>query len=140
VLLAGLTVVIEGLVRSGLTGLAAQGLESVARFGWLGVAAVALGTAVLSNVINNLPTALVSAAAIHHVDPSVQPGLAAGAIVGIDLGPNLTTVGAFSTMLWLMLLRRRGIDISARAYARVGLLVTPPALLAAILALGLTAQ
>jgi arsenical pump membrane protein len=138
VLLAGLTVLVNGLVNSGVIVFVVQGLEAVARFQWLGIAAVALGTVVFSNLINNLPMALVSAAALHHVDPSVQPGLAAGAIVGIDLGPNLTTVGAFSTMLWLMLLRRRGIDISARAYARVGLLVTPPALLAAILALGLT--
>lgn len=61
--------------------------------------------------------------------------LVAGAIGGIDLGPNLTTVGAFSTMLWVMLLRRRGLDISAAAYARVGLLLTPPALLAAMIAL-----
>jgi Na+/H+ antiporter NhaD/arsenite permease-like protein len=34
-----------------------------------------------------------------------------------------------------MLLRRRGLDLSAGAYARVGLLVTPPALLAAIIVL-----
>jgi arsenical pump membrane protein len=103
--------------------------------GNFGGATVALATALLSNVVNNLPMALVTAAALDGLDPQAADQLVAGAIVGIDLGPNLTTVGSFATMLWLMLLRRRGIDVSAWAYARVGLLVTPPALLAAILAL-----
>jgi len=131
--------VVEGLVRSGVTAPAALALETVACVDWLAMAAVAFGTALLSNVINNLPMALVTAAALHHLDLSVSQRLATGAIVGIDLGPNLTTVGSFATMLWLMLLRRRGIGISARSYARVGLLVTPPALLAAIVALDITA-
>lgn len=62
-------------------------------------------------------------------------GLAVGAIVGIDLGPNLTTVGSFATLLWLMPLRRRGIDISAAAYGWVGIIVAGPARLATILML-----
>lgn len=80
--------------------------------------------------------ALVTAAALDSVDPQSADQLAAGAIVGIDLGPDLTTVGLFATLLWLMLLlRRRGVDVSAWPYARIGLLVTPPALFTAILAL-----
>ncbi|MCC7367413.1 MAG: arsenic transporter [Chloroflexi bacterium] len=135
-LLAGLNVVVEALVHSGVTapatGLLGILAEPSGPAGALGPAAVGLGTALLSNAINNLPMALVTAAALHGLDPAAADRLVAGAIVGIDLGPNLTTVGSFATMLWLMLLRRRGIDISAWAYARVGLLVTPPALLAAL--------
>ena len=142
VLLAGLNVVVEALVHSGVTAPAAGLLAWLAQVGGpfdgFGPAAVALGTAILSNVINNLPMALVTAAALDGLDPQAADQLVAGAILGIDLGPNLTTVGSFATMLWLMLLRRRGIDVSAWAYARVGLLVTPPALLAAILALLVT--
>lgn len=55
--------------------------------------------------------------------------LTAAAIVGVNLGPNLTTVGSLATMLWLVLLRRRGLEVSATAYLRVGGLVTLPALL-----------
>lgn len=54
-----------------------------------------------------------------------------------SLAPILATLIAVVT-LTLILLRPRGLDVSAWAYARVGLLVTPPALLAAILALLLT--
>jgi arsenical pump membrane protein len=142
VLLAGLTVVVEGLVSSGVTGPAASLLTGLAYLGGggdggmrLGAAVVALVTALLSNLINNLPLALIVAAAFRQIDPAEAQRLVAGAIIGIDLGPNLTTVGAFSTMLWVMLLRRRGLDVSATSYARVGLLLTPPALLAAVLAL-----
>jgi Na+/H+ antiporter NhaD/arsenite permease-like protein len=34
-------------------------------------------------------------------------------------------------MLWLLLLRRRGLELSALAYLRVGVSITLPALLAA---------
>jgi arsenical pump membrane protein len=146
VLLAGLTVVVEGLVRSGVTGPGVALLAQLAQLGGgpeagqtagpnAGAAVVALGTALLSNVINNLPMSLIVAAAFRQLDPAEAQRLVAGAIIGIDLGPNLTTVGAFSTMLWVMLLRRRGLDVSAAAYARVGLLLTPPALLVAMVAL-----
>jgi len=146
VLLAGLTVVVEGLVRSGVTRPATAALDALARLAVtdgsaganIGATVVALGTAVGSNLINNLPMALIVAAELLHLDPTEAQRLVAGAIVAVDLGPNLTTVGAFSTMLWLMLLRRRGLDVSARAYARVGLLLTPPALLAAVIALVLS--
>jgi arsenical pump membrane protein len=129
-------------VNSGVTapaaGLLAWLADPSSQVAGFGPAVVALATAILSNVVNNLPLALVTAAALHELDPLVADRLVAGAILGIDLGPNLTTVGSFATMLWLMLLRQRGIDVSAWAYARVGLLVTPPALLAAILALLVT--
>jgi arsenical pump membrane protein len=144
VLLAGLTIVVEGLVRSGVTGPATEALEALASLDREGAAVVGAGpmllaaaTGVLSNVVNNLPMALMTAASLRQIDPLDAQRLAAGAIIGIDLGPNLTTVGAFSTMLWVMLLRRRGLDVSPAAYARVGLLLTPPALLATLIALAL---
>jgi len=135
-LLAGLTVVVAGLEQSGAAVRGAALLETLAERGLAGQAIVALGTAASSNIINNLPLALIVAASLHGVSSdNAVVDLATAAIVGIDLGPNLTTVGSFATMLWLMLLRRRGVAVSAGAYSRVGLLVTPPALLAAIAAL-----
>jgi arsenical pump membrane protein len=54
-------------------------------------------------------------------------------LAGNALGPNLTLLGSLATMLWLVLLRDRGLNISAWDYVRVGLIVTPPMLLAAAL-------
>lgn len=45
--------------------------------------------------------------------------------------------GSLATMLWLALVRKRGVTVSAGAYTRIGLLVTPPMLLAATLVLWL---
>lgn len=136
VLLAGLTVIVAGLEQSGAATLGATLLVTLGERGSTGQAIVALGTAAGSNVVNNLPMALIAAASLQGVpSDSAAVDLATAAVVGIDLGPNLTTVGSFATMLWLTLLRRRGLAVSAWAYSRVGLLVTPPALLAAIGAL-----
>jgi arsenical pump membrane protein len=52
----------------------------------------------------------------------------------------LTTIGSLANMLWLLLLRRRGMEVSALAYFRVGVVTTVPALLAAAAALWLMAR
>ncbi len=44
---------------------------------------------------------------------------------GADLGPNLTTVGSLATMLWLVILRRRGLEVSTRQYFRLGVTFVP---------------
>jgi arsenical pump membrane protein len=90
-----------------------------------------LGTAVGANLINNVPMATVMAAAIRqgHVAPiALRHGLVYAVILGSDVGPNLTTIGSLSTVLWLVLLRRRHVEVTAWQYIRVGLLVTPPML------------
>jgi arsenical pump membrane protein len=54
-----------------------------------------------------------------------------GALAGADLGPNLTPVGSLSTMLWLVIVRRRGVEVSSLDYLKLGAIVTPALLLAA---------
>jgi arsenical pump membrane protein len=52
----------------------------------------------------------------------------------------LTTIGSLATMLWLVLMRRRGVEVSTLAYLRVGTVTTVPALLAAAAGLWITAR
>jgi arsenical pump membrane protein len=56
---------------------------------------------------------------------------------GCDLGPNLTTIGSLATVLWLLILRRQGIDVSGLDYFKVGVIVTPIMLLAGALTIWL---
>jgi alkylation response protein AidB-like acyl-CoA dehydrogenase len=56
----------------------------------------------------------------------------AALLIGVDLGPNLSVTGSLATMLWLVALRREGEHVSALAFLRLGILVMPPALLAAL--------
>jgi arsenical pump membrane protein len=55
------------------------------------------GAAVETNLINNVPMAVVMVSAlcgIQHASPVIKHGFIAATIFGCDLGPNLTTVGS----------------------------------------------
>jgi arsenical pump membrane protein len=52
-------------------------------------------------------------------------------------GPNLTTVGSLATLLWLLILRQRDVDVSGLDYFKVGVVVTPLMLLAGALTIWL---
>lgn len=87
---------------------------------------VAGGSALGANLINNLPMALVMVSALNKI--GITPAnvhLVYATILGADLGPNLTTVGSLATMLWLLILRRKGLDISSIEYFKLGLMVVP---------------
>jgi arsenical pump membrane protein len=99
-----------------------------------------LGAALGTNLINNVPMAVVLTSALHgvqHAAPSSRLGFIAGTIFGCDLGPNLTTVGSLATVLWLLILRRRNLDVSGLDYFKVGILVTPLMLVAGALTIWL---
>jgi arsenical pump membrane protein len=61
-------------------------------------------------------------------------------LVGVDLGPNLSVTGSLATILWLIVLRREGLKVSAGTFFKAGFLVMPPALLLATVALVLVAR
>jgi arsenical pump membrane protein len=55
-------------------------------------------------------------------------------LIGVDLGPNLSVTGSLATILWLVALRREQIEVTAWRFLKLGALVMPPALLAALAA------
>jgi arsenical pump membrane protein len=59
--------------------------------------------------------------------------LAHATLVAVDLGPNLSVTGSLATLLWLMVLRRSDIEVTALEFLRLGVAVTLPALAAAVL-------
>lgn len=61
-------------------------------------------------------------------------------LLGVNIGPLLTVVGSLATILTLTLLRQRGVDIGGWQYLRMGLLMMPPTLAAALLGLLLQAH
>ena len=52
-------------------------------------------------------------------------GLVYASILGCDLGPNVTTVGSLATMLWLLILRRKGLEVSSLEYFKLGVMLVP---------------
>jgi arsenical pump membrane protein len=135
--IAGMFVVVQAVEGTGLTAQFGQlllHLSGGSSFGavMVGTAGAAVGT----NIINNLPMAVVlrsSLAGVQHIAPTARLGFIAATMFGCDLGPNLTTVGSLATVLWLLILRRRNLDVSGLDYFKVGILVTPLMLIAGAL-------
>ena len=138
-LVAGLLLLVGGAEQASLFRPLVGAIDTVSVLGPTGLPALVVGMALLANVINNLPGALVAATALSILPSGVdRSNLVAAVIVGVNLGPNLTTIGSLATMLWLVLLQRRGLEVSALEYVRVGGLVTVPALVLAAAALWVT--
>jgi arsenical pump membrane protein len=139
--IAGMSIVVRAIEDTGLTSIFGHWLLQISggnSFGavMVGTAGAALGT----NLINNIPMAVVMTSALGSIQPApviVQHGFLAATMFGCDLGPNLTTVGSLATVLWLLILRRQGIDVSGLDYFKVGVIVTPIMLLAGALVIWL---
>ena len=128
VFISGMFLVIRGVENLGLTNWFASGLIQIAGTNLLRSTLIVSGsTALGANLINNVPMALVAISTLHAMGVSGQahPGLIYAAILGCDLGPNLTTIGSLATMLWLLILRRKGLEVSSVEYFKLGVLVVP---------------
>jgi Na+/H+ antiporter NhaD/arsenite permease-like protein len=89
-----------------------------------------------TNVTNNLPAALVMVATLRQA-PGPPPELLYGTILGADLGPCLSITGSIATLLWLLILRQQGVQVSGWSYLKIGVIVTPAVPAAAALGLWL---
>ncbi len=129
-LVAGLFVMVAALDRTGVVEALARLLRQAGgAAGW----GAGLGLGVLVNLVNNLPAGLLAGHAL--AQAGVAPGVSAAALVGVDLGPNLSVTGSLATILWLTALRRAGLHVSAWQFLQIGLVVMPLALFAAVMAL-----
>jgi len=89
--------------------------------------------AAASNLIDKLPVGLGAATANRAGD--LPPHMVGAMLIGVDLGPNLSVTGSLATILWLVALRREGLQVSARQFLGLGLRVAPPALMLSLAAL-----
>jgi arsenical pump membrane protein len=106
-----------------------HGPESL--FDGLGRWTTGFAAAVATVLVNNLPAAVLLAP-----DP---PPHARAFLIGLNLGPNLAVTGSLSALLWLRVARSLDARPSARTYSRLGVLLCPLPLCAAIGALWLVA-
>ncbi len=140
---AGVLVVVQGVENAGLTArLGALFLGLAGRNPLQAAFAGAFGAALTCNLVNNVPamTLLRSAlGALGGAQPAVQRALIYSTILGCDLGPNITTIGSLATILWLLILQRKGLKVSPLDYFKIGIVVTPLMLAAGAIVIGVAA-
>ncbi len=133
-LVAGLFVIVAALSQSGLVAILSALLQTATKTSPdAAVWGTGLTTGFAANLVNNLPEGLLAGHAL--TAAHLPPGVSGAALIGVDLGPNLSVTGSLATILWLTALRREGLHVTTGNFLKLGFVIMPPALVLALAAL-----
>ncbi len=127
----GLYVVVYGLKNAGLTDILSvflQDLNNTSNF--VAVMGTGFMSAVLSAVMNNMPTIMIMDISLHDIG---NHAMVYANIIGANLGPKMTPFGSLATLIWLHIIAKKGVKITFWQYSKFGFLVTVPVLFLVLL-------
>jgi arsenical pump membrane protein len=131
VLVAGLFIMVDAVESAGALNLTQNWLVAAQRLPAAAAAyVIAIVVAVGNNVVNNLPLGLIAGGTLEAAH--VKGLIAHAALIGVDLGPNLSITGSLATILWLLALRKEKLEVSFWKFLKVGVVVMPVALVFSI--------
>jgi arsenical pump membrane protein len=138
-LVAGLFVMVDAVENQGALDLTQQWLAWASHLGQnVGALVVGFVVGIANNIVNNLPLGLIAGGTIQAAH--AKGLIANSALIGVDLGPNLSVTGSLATILWLLALRKDSdeepggekLDVSFWKFLKVGAVAMPLALFAAL--------
>ncbi|MGA2386133.1 MAG: ArsB/NhaD family transporter [Candidatus Bathyarchaeia archaeon] len=116
-------IVVQGLETAGVTNLLASALLATSKLpSALGIFAPSMVITVGASFMNNWPMTILGLLSIQHIGASgsALTGLIFSNIIGNNLGPHFFPLGSLAIVMWLEMMRRKGINISLKQYLKVG--------------------
>jgi arsenical pump membrane protein len=132
----GLFIAVQGLENLGIVGIASSQLAKLRPDSPQMLLAAAGTTAFASNIVNNLPAALIARSVL--LGAHAHTGTVLAALIGSNAGPMITPFGSLATMLVLALARRNGEEVRAGQLVALGLWAVPVIVVLTALSLSLT--
>jgi arsenical pump membrane protein len=134
----GLFIVVKSLDASGVNSIIGElvftGLSDNI---FIATYSMSLLSALMCNLVNNIPMTAMMLSIIQqaNLSPSMNTAMGYSLVIGSNLGANFTTFGALAGILWLESARRYGWNTTMTDLLKIGLFVTPIALLGASIVL-----
>jgi arsenical pump membrane protein len=116
-------IVVQGLETAGVTDLLASALVATSKLpSALGVFTPSMVVTVGASFMNNWPMTILGLLSIHQsaVTGPALTTLVFSNIIGNNLGPHFFPLGSLAILMWLEIIRRKGVNISLKEYLKVG--------------------
>jgi arsenical pump membrane protein len=119
----GLFIAVQGLENLGIIGVSSGWLAEMRPGSPEKLLTAAGATAFASNIVNNLPAALIARSVL--LRSHAHMGTVLAALIGANVGPMITPFGSLATMLVLAFARRDGEEVRTGELVMLGLWAVP---------------
>ena len=124
-------IVINGLINAGVVdSLVSAFISSTTLPSFLSILAPSLIVTIGASFMNNWPMTILGMFSIQHaastaaISGTAFTGLVFSNIIGNNLGPHFFPLGSLAILMWLEVMRRKGVNISLKQYLKVGAVVS----------------